>query len=107
MTAQQVYNLYRAIYGLYPLSTKFRDKRIKLFDAYLDLSEENVNNQNFVGTLDFCDKRLSLRVLCADKKYIYFKSMRIVGKRRISALDFYNGYIKNMPDDKRSYVLCS
>ncbi|GBP59472.1 Methionyl-tRNA formyltransferase, mitochondrial [Eumeta japonica] len=35
MTAQEVYNLYRAVYGLYQLVTNYNEKRVKLFDAFL------------------------------------------------------------------------
>ncbi|KAG6441513.1 hypothetical protein O3G_MSEX001805 [Manduca sexta] len=95
MTARDVYNLHRAIYGLYPLSTKFRDKRLKLFDAFIHNPDE-VDNNNPIGYLEYCNKTDAIRVLCKDKRYVYFKSLRIVGKRQIEAIDFYNGYIKNM-----------
>ncbi|XP_048479186.1 methionyl-tRNA formyltransferase, mitochondrial [Plutella xylostella] len=105
MTSTEVYNLYRAIYGVYPLSTKFKDKQIKLFDAFIVSGEcTNINAQ--IGSLEYCDKRHAIKVLCKDKRYIYFKSLRIVGKRKISATDFYNGYIKNVPSDLRNFVLC-
>ncbi|XP_059046129.1 methionyl-tRNA formyltransferase, mitochondrial isoform X2 [Achroia grisella] len=100
MDALQVYNLYRAIYGLYPLTTKFRDKQMKLFNAFI--YDNYVADPSVpVGTLEFCQKSEAVKILCRDRKYIHFKSLRIVGKREISALDFYNGYIKNVSEDKR------
>ncbi|KAM3967349.1 methionyl-tRNA formyltransferase, mitochondrial [Aphomia sociella] len=101
MDASQVYNLFRAIYGLYPLKTKFREKEMKLFNAFIHHEDNVVDPTISVGSLEYCPKTNAIRILCRDRKYIYFKSLRIVGKREISALDFYNGYIKNIPLDKR------
>nr|XP_034829975.1 methionyl-tRNA formyltransferase, mitochondrial isoform X2 [Maniola hyperantus] len=103
-SAREVYNLYRAIYGLYPLTTKFRDKQMKLFDAFLVETDPEFNEKS-VGTLEYCENTKAIRILCKDKRFIYFKSLRIVGKREISALDFYNGYIKNIVLDKRKIVI--
>ncbi|XP_047984137.1 methionyl-tRNA formyltransferase, mitochondrial isoform X2 [Leguminivora glycinivorella] len=104
MTATEVYNLYRAIYGLYPLTTTFRNKQLKLFDAFLD---ETVNNSvtKPVGSVEYCEKKNAIKILCKDKTYIYFRSLRIVGKKEITGLDFYNGYIKNMPIEKRKCMV--
>ncbi|XP_045766100.1 methionyl-tRNA formyltransferase, mitochondrial [Maniola jurtina] len=103
-SAKEVYNLYRAIYGLYPLTTKFRDKQMKLFDAFLVETDPEFNEKS-VGTLEYCENTKAIRILCKDKRFIYFKSLRIVGKREISALDFYNGYIRNITLDKRKFVI--
>ncbi|XP_014366788.2 methionyl-tRNA formyltransferase, mitochondrial, partial [Papilio machaon] len=91
MSAIQVYNLYRAIYGLYSLKTKFRDKEMKLFNAFLDNGNE-IEPNSPPGTIQYCERTKSLRILCKDNRYINFKSIRIVGKKEITALDFYNGY---------------
>ncbi|CAH2105435.1 unnamed protein product [Euphydryas editha] len=105
MSAEDVYNLYRAIYGLYPLTTKFREKQIKLFNGFLVENDPEYTNKS-VGSLEYCEKTKAIRVLCKDKKFIYFRSLRVLGKREISALDFYNGYIKNVSIDKRNVVIC-
>ncbi|XP_047022561.1 methionyl-tRNA formyltransferase, mitochondrial [Helicoverpa zea] len=101
MSSVEVYNLYRAIYGLYPLTTTFKDKQMKLFDAFIHEAEKVDHSQKPVGTLEYSETTNAIRILCKDRRYIYFKSLRIVGKRQISALDFYNGYIRNVPGDKR------
>ncbi|RVE54061.1 hypothetical protein evm_001184 [Chilo suppressalis] len=106
MNAVDVYNLYRAIYGLYSLTSKYRDKRVKLFGAFLYDTEETEKNNLPAGTLTYCHRTNAIKVLCKDNKYIYFKSIRIVGKREISALDFYNGYIKNTLLEKRCTLVC-
>ncbi|XP_061710613.1 methionyl-tRNA formyltransferase, mitochondrial [Cydia pomonella] len=105
MTATEVYNLYRAIYGLYPLTTTFRNKQLKLFDAFLDETVDSCSVSKPEGSLEYCEKKNAIRVLCKDKTYIYFRSLRIVGKKEITALDFYNGYIKNMPLEKRKCMV--
>ncbi|XP_021203016.2 methionyl-tRNA formyltransferase, mitochondrial isoform X2 [Bombyx mori] len=105
MTSRDIYNLYRAIYGLYALSTKYKDKHLKLFNAFLSDEDTEENLYSPVGTVEYCKKRDAIRILCKDRKYIYFKSLRIVGKKEISALDFYNGYIKNLAVEKRAKVI--
>ncbi|XP_026755580.1 methionyl-tRNA formyltransferase, mitochondrial [Galleria mellonella] len=105
MDALQVYNLYRAIYGLYPLTTKFRDKQMKLFNAFIQEDGTVADTSVPVGTLEYCQKFNAIRILCKDRKYVYFKSLRIVGKREISALDFYNGYIKNVSGNDRKCIV--
>ncbi|XP_013190271.1 methionyl-tRNA formyltransferase, mitochondrial [Amyelois transitella] len=106
MDAIQVYNLYRAIYGIYTLTTKFKDKQMKLFNAFITNPEEIADSSVPPGTLQYCNKNESVKILCRDRKYVHFKSVRIVGKREISAVDFYNGYIKNLPTEKRKYLCC-
>lgn len=106
MNAVNIYNLHRAIYGLYPLTTRFKNEKMKLFDAFLHDSEEEKNYKIAPGSIQYCSKTNAVKVLCKDRKYIYFRSLRIVGKREISAIDFYNGYIKNTPLEKRSSIVC-
>lgn len=103
MSAIEVYNLHRALHGIYPLTTKFRDKLTKLFDAFID-SDLQSDIDLTPGTIQYCNKTHSIKVLCKDRKYVNFKSIRIVGKREITALDFFNGYIKNMSLEKRQCI---
>ncbi|XP_068631238.1 methionyl-tRNA formyltransferase, mitochondrial isoform X1 [Battus philenor] len=105
MSAIQVYNLYRAIYGLYSLKTKFKDKEMKLFNAFLYDVDEVEHSDIPPGSIQYCEKSSSIRILCSDRKYINFKSLRIVGKKEITALDFYNGYIKNIPSTNRNLLI--
>lgn len=107
MTATQVYNLYRALYSLYPLTTTFRGKPMKLFNAFLIKNQKPEYEKKPIGSLEYCKKTDAIRILCKDNKYIYFKSLRILGKREITALDFYNGYIKNVSLDRRKLVVSS
>lgn len=106
MSSRDVYNLYRAIYGLYPLTTKFKDKQMKLFNAFLVENDKECSNK-LIGSLEYCHENQAIKILCKDKKYIYFKTLRIIGKREISALDFYNGYIKSMlSDSNKNKLIC-
>ncbi|CAH4035778.1 methionyl-tRNA formyltransferase, mitochondrial [Pieris brassicae] len=106
MTATQVYNLYRATYSLHPLKTTFRGKPMKLFNAFL-IKNQTEYEKKPIGSLEYCKNTDAIRILCKDNKYVYFKSLRILGKREITALDFYNGYIKNVSLDKRKFVVSS
>ncbi|CAH0605387.1 unnamed protein product [Chrysodeixis includens] len=102
MTAIQVYNLYRAIYGLYPLNTTFNNKQMKLFDAFIHNCEQHTYKP--VGIPEYCEETKAIRILCKDRRYVHFRSLRIVGKRKISATDFYNGYIKTVLVKKENLV---
>lgn len=42
MSATNVYNLHRALVGLYPLTTSFQNAKIKLFDVHKIESESIV-----------------------------------------------------------------
>lgn len=44
MSATNVYNLHRALVGLYPLTTSFQNAKIKLFDVQKIESESIVTN---------------------------------------------------------------
>lgn len=105
MDAKEVYNLYRGVYEIYTLTTTFRNKKVKLFDAFPD-EHNNCGQYNDkpAGTFIYCNKISAIKVVCRDKKCICFRFIRIVGKRKISALDFYNGYIKNNEDDYKEFV---
>lgn len=105
MTATEVYNLYRAIYGLFSLTTNFQGKQMKLFDAFIHHPDYVEADNKPVGTVEYCDSTKAIRILCKDLRYVYFRSLRIVGKRQISALDFYNGYIKNVSLEKRDLIV--
>lgn len=77
---------------------------MKLFDAFL-VNEEAVEDKS-PGTLEYNENTNAIRIVCKDRRYIYFKAVRVVGKRKISALDFYNGYIKNVPVENRQCMIC-
>lgn len=103
MTAKEVYNLHRALFGVQSLTTKFKDRQLKLFGAFLvDHTQNNLNLSP--GTIEYCNTTNSVKVLCKDNRYVHFRSLRIIGKKEITALDFYNGYIKNMPIEKRNCI---
>lgn len=76
---------------------------MKLFDAFLE--NEEVAHDMAPGTLEYNENTNSIRIVCKDRRYVYFKAVRVIGKRKISALDFYNGYIKNVPVEKRQGMI--
>lgn len=77
---------------------------MKLFDAFL--GNDEVAHDEFPGTLEYNENTNAIRIVCKDGRYIYFKTIRVAGKRKISAVDFYNGYIKNVPVEKRQCMIC-
>ena len=100
MSSIQVFNLHRALVGLYPLSTSWHGLPIKLLepvllDEILDIPERTSNSWllNSPGYVEFDRSGHFLRVLCADNKWIGFRVVRIQGKKPMTAHDFYNGFI--------------
>ncbi|KAJ9579551.1 hypothetical protein L9F63_004810, partial [Diploptera punctata] len=100
MSSIQVFNLYRALVGLYPLSTTWHGMHIKLLepvllDKTLDISERTSNSWllSSPGCVELDRSGRILRVLCADNKWIGFQVVRIQGRKPMSAQDFHNGFI--------------
>ena len=100
MSSIQVFNLHRALVGLYSLSTSWHGLSIKLLepvllDDKLSVSERTSNSWllNSPGCIELDHSERILRVLCADNKWIGFKMVKIQGRKSMTAQDFYNGFI--------------
>ncbi|XP_069690111.1 methionyl-tRNA formyltransferase, mitochondrial [Periplaneta americana] len=100
MDAETVYNLYRALAGLYSLRTSWHGMMVKLFEPSLELEvcdrEQRTSNSwllNTAGCVELDPTGNYLRVLCANKQWIGFRAIGVPGKKRMSPQDFYNGYI--------------
>lgn len=104
MSSNQVHNLARALKGLYPLQTTWKGNVVKLLEVFR--CEEN-------AVIDYCDNyrpgfvmydknEQTLKVLCADRKWVSVKKVGVVGKPVMSATDFNNGYV-NKEDYNHRY----
>lgn len=86
----------------------FKSHHLKLKRVYLSIGVSKCDNVNKIskspGHFDFIkDKNKNknlIRVWCKDETTVYFNSVQIKGKREMSALDFRNGYMKNVPTNE-------
>jgi methionyl-tRNA formyltransferase len=104
--AREVYNLHRALTGLYSLTTTWHGLPIKLLEPSLETGtckqEQQTRNSGLLkrpGRVEFDHKGYFLHVLCADSKWVSFRAIVVPGKKPMSPQDFYNGYMS-----KRSVI---
>lgn len=93
MEAMQIYNLHRALTGIYSLTTTWHGLPIKLLEPSLEIGTCKQELLNRPGYVELDHKSRVLRVLCADNKWIGFRAIVVPGKKPMSPQDFYNGYM--------------
>ncbi|XP_020294744.1 methionyl-tRNA formyltransferase, mitochondrial-like isoform X5 [Pseudomyrmex gracilis] len=97
MTAKNVYDLYRGLLGLYPLTTKFDDRTIKLLDIQQVTKPTNAMNpeDDTPGSVKFDKISKTLIVTCKGLSWVSINKIRIAGRPAMSAVDFQNGFMRN------------
>lgn len=121
MTAENVYNLYRALVGFYRLITYFNEHKIKLsnityhgkqdyfkssliipglimytFFYICNYEYPNIFDIIMILGLVFYDKKKDLLAIqCQDGLYISAKQISISHHSTMTAKDFYNGFMAN------------
>ena len=103
MSARKIYNLGRALTGLYPLFTTWNSTPIKLFDVELCEEVSNVTALGMPGFVAYDRSDLLIKVRCADGQWISVKSVAVHNKKLISARDFNNGYVKKQQMEHRVF----
>lgn len=100
MDTVKVYNLHRALTGMYSLTTRWHGLPIKLLEPSLrtgtyDLDQQTRNRRllNTPGCVELDHTHSLLQVLCADNRWIGFRAIIVPGKKPMSPQDFYNGYL--------------
>ncbi|KAI4495202.1 hypothetical protein M0804_001403 [Polistes exclamans] len=95
MSSIDIYNLQRALMELYPLTTKFHDKTIKLLDIRKIDKPSRLTNleSNIPGVATFDKVNKILIVKCKNDSWISVAKLGIPGHRLMSANDFNNGFI--------------
>ncbi|XP_063988466.1 methionyl-tRNA formyltransferase, mitochondrial [Diachasmimorpha longicaudata] len=97
MTARQVYNLQRALTGIFPLKTSFQGKTLKIFGVKIssntprDVSDRKSNP----GTIFYDRQSRLLMVQCKNDSWVTVAEISMPGKRKMSAKDFNNGFMNN------------
>ncbi|XP_053699124.1 methionyl-tRNA formyltransferase, mitochondrial [Sabethes cyaneus] len=100
MNARQVYDLYRSLYSYKPLTTRFAGdsgETIKLFKLHYrpDLAESD-NLKTVPGEVQYCRLRKRLLVWCCDGRPVEVEQLGIGGRKALSAVEFYNGYLNKI-----------
>ncbi|XP_014473705.1 PREDICTED: methionyl-tRNA formyltransferase, mitochondrial isoform X3 [Dinoponera quadriceps] len=97
MTAKNVYDLHRGLLGLHPLTTKFRDTAIKLFDVRQvskPIDGTNPEDDDVPGFVRFDKKSNVLIVTCKGPSWVSIKKVIVSGRSPMSAMDFRNGFMQ-------------
>lgn len=101
MTATQIYDLSRALYGLYYLTAFWNNVPVKLINI-----KKYVNYNKSVtvqGRVIFNSEQNLLNIQCKDGNWISVEKIGVLNKKPMSAKDFSNGYIKKQTIDNRIF----
>nr|XP_057934848.1 methionyl-tRNA formyltransferase, mitochondrial [Doryrhamphus excisus] len=91
-TCQQIDRLYRAIRSKIPLRTTWMGRTVKLLDfvGQCHISLADPSRKSMPGSVSFHKESNILAVRCKDG-WVGFKAVLL--KKRLTAADFYNGYL--------------
>ena len=111
-TAEEVFNLHRALSHIYRLSTSWFDHTLKLVDVELDnvtefdpankaaIDKLGSTNAIIPGLVEFSHDRSLLRVQCKDGRWVTVKAIVILGKpcgkSPFTAFEFYCQYVEQV-----------
>lgn len=93
MSAEQIYNLYRAMYSFKPITTRWQQQLVRLIEIRKDSNKEFRSNKR-PGSVEYAKSDKVLKVVCSDRRCIVVTKLGIEGKKIMSAMDFNNGFIK-------------
>lgn len=102
-SSNTVYNKYRALCGLWPLTTTWHGTPVKL----LKLCKYQILNSEIQlkpGELLYDKRRHKLSVKCGDKEgYVSIEELKIPGRRPMTGKDFFNGFVFMKPTNERKF----
>lgn len=95
-----VYNKFRALSGLWPLTTTWHGKSVKLLKVY-KYQIPNTEPQLKPGQLVYDKQKHKLSVECGGKGgYVSIESLQVSGHKTMSGKDFYNGFVYIKPKNE-------
>jgi methionyl-tRNA formyltransferase len=103
MTSHQVYNLERALDGVFHLQTSWNGTPVKLMNINKHGSDSKKYDKVHPGFVDYDKQRKVLKILCSDFQFITVKKVGVLGKRVMTSGDFHNGYVKKEAPDCRYF----
>lgn len=105
MTAQDVYNLYRGLNGIFSLATKFKDRTVKLLDVQIaePTAFTNPYEQHPSGTVIYEKKGGRLLIKCQGESWLSVKRVILPNKRATQAVDFRSAYLSRGTTSEHFY----
>ncbi|XP_066993360.2 methionyl-tRNA formyltransferase, mitochondrial isoform X2 [Anabrus simplex] len=103
LSANEVYNLYRALVGVFPLSTKWHELTVKLYKASLSAHSKGIEKKYVscrAGYVVYDWHSKLLVVKCCDGQWIGFRNVSVPRKKMMTPADFYNGYISKQTEEE-------
>lgn len=103
-----MYNQFRALNHIFSLTTTWFGIPIKLLHVELDyisgLNPENVanmkklkiENKAIPGLVEYSSQRNVLRIQCNDRNWICVNRVLVSGKKKMSASQFFNGFLSKI-----------
>lgn len=89
-SAIEVYNLYRALYSMKPLTTTWNSLQVKLIE--IKISSDAVSTEP-PGTIEYFKIERYLKVICGNGRSICVHRLGLEGKKVMTAAEFYNGFL--------------
>ncbi|RZC32200.1 methionyl-tRNA formyltransferase, mitochondrial, partial [Asbolus verrucosus] len=99
MTARQIYDLERALDGVFHLQTMWKDTPVKLISVSQGEFSSTVYDKFNPGFVVYDKQKKILKILCSNSQFIIVEKVGVVGKKIMTATDFNNGYVKKEPPD--------
>uniref|UniRef100_A0A1B0D9Q0 Methionyl-tRNA formyltransferase, mitochondrial n=1 Tax=Phlebotomus papatasi TaxID=29031 RepID=A0A1B0D9Q0_PHLPP len=105
--ANEIFNIYRAYYSFKHLVTTWQEFSLKLLAISVrelsSSSQLTALREKPPGSFIFHKLERCLIVKCSQDTYLNILSVGIEGKRAMSALDFYNGFIRKRPKETYNF----
>ncbi|XP_015375844.1 PREDICTED: methionyl-tRNA formyltransferase, mitochondrial isoform X2 [Diuraphis noxia] len=103
MDSNLVYNKYRALCGLWPLTTTWHGTPVKLLKV-CNYQMSNAKTQLQPGDLVYDKQRKKLFVICGGKGgCVSIEKLKIPRHKTMSGKDFFNGFVYNKPISERKF----
>ncbi|XP_058063751.1 methionyl-tRNA formyltransferase, mitochondrial [Anopheles bellator] len=105
-TALQIYNLYRSLYSLKPLTTMFESEIVKLFKIRYDHNQAKFTSgraHEGAGCIVYFKSTKKLMVRCHGGCFIEIVHLSIGNKKVCTGQDFYNGYLSKVDTSRRFF----
>lgn len=106
MSSTKIYNLERATKNLVSPTCSWQGIQVKLVnieDCGRISEEDDFGKLSLTGSVLFEKKCKTLRILCFGKTSIRVRNVGVIGRKVMSAVDFYNGFISKEPLESRRF----
>lgn len=100
--SNSIYNKYRALYGLWSLTTTWHETPVKLIE--ISKYTPNLEYQLKPGGFMYDKRKHKLFVKCGGKGgYLLINKLKIPGHKTMSGKDFFNGFVYMKPENEWTF----